>query len=1062
MRKILFIILAMTIHMYCHCQDIISLAGQWNFCIDSLNVGESEKWFDCNLKNRITLPGITDEAGYGSEVLEKGKLTRLHKYIGKAWYQTNIHIPASWEGKSVDLFLERVMWRSDLWVDGKPVGHSSSLSTPHVYSLGKLAPGSHRLTLRIDNSEIFPIGNLWSHSYGDQTQIIWNGILGRMELSAHPDIRFSSVRIFPSMEGKAKVEFSLCNMTGTTNRVSVALQIKEKKTRKIVYEHTFVYEVLSGMNECHKELRVESPLTWDEFSPKMYVMDCVLKSDKGSDIYPSIDFGFRTLSKDSDYIILNGIPRFLRGNLDCAVFPLKGYPPTEKSEWLRIFKNYKDYGLNHIRFHSWTPPEAAFEAADELGLYILCEIFWRDGWMGKGLDVKAVSPFILSELFNISNYYGNHPSFVMQAIGNELGGFNIAELDTLITQVKEYDNRRLYLTSVRRPATRHADVNIQGDLSSPYPLIFVNNGQFSTDWDYGKWYGVASSLPSIQHEVGQWVFYPDWKSIDKYTGLLRPRDLEKFKEDAIRNGVFNQNADFVKSSGNQSLSLYKENIESFLRTPKCGGFQLLGMQDFTGQGVALVGWLDAFYDNKGLVSPETFRQWCDTIVPLIRTSSYCLESSDTLKAEIDMFHFALRDLKNKNVKWSLIDKERGNIFASGTFRSCNIDNADLTKIGSISVPLNAVTKAKNLILSVALDGTPHKNSWNFWVFPNSEKLSLKGENVIETHNPDSAICYMKKGYKVLLWAYGLGNGRNEKLAQWVPVFWNGGEAKDEGSVNGALIQKNHPALSGFPTDMHLDYQWYDICKGGKAFILNNSVSASYPIVQPIHDFHFNRKLGTIMEFKGENGGKILICGYNLIDEIDKRPEALTLRNSLYSYVMSDQFNPKDFIDYDWIKSQIQCSSSNIMAPSQFKNAYLYVKAGARADIQMNRKEIPWNIEYDGVMYSSDFYGYNVGCEKLVRNDDLECYWSGKTLIFDFKVPFDYNGYIKIHIDPDLNEVESLKLYCNEREYSVKNNIDENGWISFKLQSGETLFSKIVVKVISKSDKCLVDELVLIK
>ena len=160
MRKILFIILAMTIHMYCHCQDIISLAGQWNFCIDSLNVGESEKWFDCNLKNRITLPGITDEAGYGSEVLEKGKLTRLHKYIGKAWYQTNIHIPASWEGKSVDLFLERVMWRSDLWVDGKPVGHSSSLSTPHVYSLGKLAPGSHRLTLRIDNSEIFPCGHI--------------------------------------------------------------------------------------------------------------------------------------------------------------------------------------------------------------------------------------------------------------------------------------------------------------------------------------------------------------------------------------------------------------------------------------------------------------------------------------------------------------------------------------------------------------------------------------------------------------------------------------------------------------------------------------------------------------------------------------------------------------------------------------------------------------------------------------------------------------------------------------------------------------------------------------
>lgn len=1059
MKKIFFILMLL-LCKYSYCQNVISISGKWGIQLDSLDLGESEKWFNHDLKDSIMLPGITDEAGLGNEFIEVGKLTRLHKYIGKAWYQTCITIPQSWNGKSIDLFLERIMWKSDLWIDNKKIGDCSSLSTPHIYSLGKLKPGKHRLTLRVDNSEIYPIGNLWSHSYGDQTQIIWNGILGRMELSAHPNARFISIRTFFSAEGKLKLEFLFRNTEKIKKEATVSLIIKEKKSGVIVFHNNLTYTLPSGIHRINKVLTIESPLIWDEFSPNMYTLECILTSNKDTDIYPNIEFGFRSLSKNSDYIVLNGVPRFLRGNLDCAVFPLTGYPPTNKEEWLQILKKYKDYGLNHVRFHSWTPPQAAFEAADELGLYILCEIFWRDGWMGKNLNVKAVAPFILSELYNISDSYGNHPSFIMQAIGNELGGFDITELDPLIAEVKKYDNRKFYLTSIRRPMTKHADIDVQGDLSSPYPKIFISEGRFSTDWDYTKWFGNASPLPNIQHEVGQWVFYPDWETIDKYNGLLRSRDMEKFKKKAIQYGVYKQNMEFVKSSGNQSLSLYKENIESFLRTPGCGGFQLLGMQDFTGQGVALVGWLDAFYDNKGIVSPKKFRQWCNTTVPLIRTSSYCYINSDTLKADVDIFHFALKDLPNKNVLWHLIDKDNGQILASGKFKDCNIYNTSLTKIGKLSIPLHSIEQAKQVILSVSLEGTTYRNDWNFWIFPEKEPTYINKDNIIETCNPDSAIYYMDKGANVLLWAYNLGSTKNEKLAQWIPAFWNGGESEDEGSLNGTFIQKSHPALKGFPTDSYLDYQWYDICKGGRGFVLRGNVKSSQPIIQPIHDFHFNRKLASLVEFKGKNGGKILICGYNLKDNIEKRPAALTLRNCLYRYIASEHFNPTDYIDYQWVKSELRPSTIDIKVPSEFKNAFLYVKAGAK--INNNNKESKWNINNDGVVYNSNIYDYKVECENVIRYDLNEYYWSGEALTFEFKLPFDYKGYIKIHIGSALNKNEALKLYFNEKELRIQDYLNEQGWISIKINQGESLFSKAVVKLTSKQSKCLVDELALLE
>ncbi len=1030
----------------------ISLAGEWRFALDSTDIGEREKWFNKRLEHRIKLPGITDEGGYGPEVLETGKLTRLHKYIGKAWYQLDIVIPKQWKDRNVEIYLERVMWRSKLWVDQEYIGMQESLSTPHTFSLGKLSPGKHTLTLNIDSREIYPIGAVWSHSYGEQTQIIWNGVIGKMEMSAHPDLMFEQVRTFPDATGKLDVEFSLLNKEKRTLKSTLSLQVKEKSNGKVVHSATFPLKVSAGKNVIRKSLTVKTPQLWDEYSPNLYTLECFLQSKEGKDEYAPISFGFRTLDKTEDFITLNGLPRYLRGNLDNSVFPLTGYPPMDKDSWLRIFKLYKAYGLNHARFHSWTPPAAAFEAADEVGIYVLCEIFWRDGWMGKGLDVVAVEPFLRPELKRIADAFGNHPSMIAQAMGNEMGGFDLNLMDPWIKEVKEYDPRHFYVVSVRRPPTAHADINFHGDLSAPYPLLYIDEGRLSTDWDYAPWYGKASPLPSVQHEVGQWTIYPNWNETEKYVGNLRARGLEKYKKMAKESGVYEQNAEFIQSSGLQSVALYKENIESLLRTPLCGGFQLLSIQDFSGQGEALVGWVDAFYDDKGVVKPEQFRNWCNTTVPLMRTSSYMYSSTDTLNVDIEVFRFDRSTLPQAAVEWKVVS-DAGEKVASGVFK-CDIQNACVNKVGHIQVPLSSLAESRKLVLEVSIQGTEYRNAWNFWVFSDN-KVVLRPSGVLETHSLSDALNGLKAGKTVFLWAYGLGSGKNAGYALWKPTFWQGGEWGNEGFTNGAVVRKDHPALADFPTDHYLDFQWYDICKGAHGFDMKGLPFSIRPIVQPIHDFHFNRKLGSILEFHSKEGGRILICGYNLVDNIENRPAALSLRNSLMRYVASDEFCPKDEVHYDWMKEQLLDQKAPYLAPDRFQQAFLYVKSGGRCTYNGT---LEWSSDKDAItFYETDKYGYNVVCENIYSYESLTV-WQGKDIQLDLKLPFQFDGSIHLFLFNPSGKAITVNVLFNGKETPFE--IPSGGkWLSFQMKAGEALLGKISILLKSTTaDKLWIGEL----
>ncbi len=886
------------------------LGGAWRFRLDPGDIGRKEAWQNSDLPGTIRLPGTTDEAGVGEPASRPaaGMLTRVHRYAGPAWYQRDIDVPAAWRNSGIELFLERVVWESRVWIDGRDVGAEDSLGTPHVHDLGRLTPGRHRLTIRIDNAMIHPIGDR-GHLYTEHTQTIWNGVVGRIEARPRAAVRLGLVRVFPDAPAHSVTVEAGINGTRKPTGGSLELVVREQASGLAVAR---VRQELRSQSPAGP-LRVSAalkgaPKLWDEFAPRLYVAELTLTAGGQTD-RRDLPFGFRTLERSARQITLNGRKLFLRGNLDCVHFPLTGYPPADVESWRRILRIYKEYGLNHVRFHSWCPPEAAFQAADELGIYIQAEVLWIDAWMagmhralgptagsplGVGKQDRSIDTFVRAEMRRILDVYGNHPSFLLFCIGNELGGSNFDVMGQWIQEEKTRDPRRLYAASTARAITSSDDYTATHQI----PAIGRARGRIEagTDWDYEANYGRAP-VPVIAHEIGQWPVYPAWSEIGKYKGTLRALNLEQFRAAAEANGLGDMDRELSAASGATSRVMYKYEVESFLRTPSCSGLQLLSMQDYAGQGEALVGWLDSFYEAKSTVTPAQIRHWLGPTVPLLRIPKFVWRNDETLSAGVEVAHYGPARLDAARVAWRLAAQD-GSVLAQGAFAPAVIETGGVTRLGRLETGLRNVESAKQLTLTISLEHTDFANDWPVTVFPRDIPLPSPAD-VLVTRDLPAALSALECGGKVVLLADRLGDKSAAKLAAWLPLYWSASFFPDQNrDTLGAIVRRDHPALAQFPTEGYLGWQWYALAQGARGFVLDKLPKSYRPIVQPVSDFHFSHKLGSIFEARTREGGRLLVCGYNVGDEPTRIPEARQLMKSLIDYAGGDRFNPLQEVSRD--------------------------------------------------------------------------------------------------------------------------------------------------------------------
>jgi len=890
----------------------ISLAGQWAFKLDPEKVGLEQKWYQSSLPDRIKLPGSTDEAGFGTKNTEKEttRLSRVYKYVGPAWYQREITIPKSWADKRITLFLERCHWETQIWVDEQFIGMQESLCVPHIYDpTEKMTPGKHRITIRVDNNPKYDVGHwtlayvkttqYWAHSVTDDTQTNWNGIIGRIALEATDPVWIESIQIYPDIHKKAaKVIVEIGNSTGKDIEAKLSLQTRQGNEEKTNPPHDQFITV------SKKQTTVETNITmgpdvklWDEFSPNLYELTASLTT-RGEHKYADskkTQFGMRQVGVKGKKITINDRPTFLRGNLDCCIFPLTGYPDMDAQGWLRMFKIAKSYGLNHIRYHSWCPPKAAFVAADRLGLMLHVE---TPVWTEVGAS-KPVDKFIYDEADRILEAYGNHPSFTMLCVGNELAGKKSTPFCAKINKYwKEKDPRRLYTGGSGWPESPTADYLVISKNRKRLPLR-LHRGPMgpATNADYQ--HVIASyDKPIVAHEIAEWCVYPNFNEIKKYTGTLRARNFEVFRDSLTKNHMLDQAPDFLKSSGILSDILFKAEIETMLRTPTIAGFHLLSLQDFPGQGTSLVGTLDAFWDSKGLIEPADFRKFCCETVPLLRMPKRIYTPAEALVADVEIAHFGQGPIINSVPSWSIRYPD-GRKLTSGDFDETTIPLGNGTKLGTINVPLTNTNAPTKLIVTVELKNTPYENQWPIWVYPASAKPDFP-ENVIIADSLNNQVeSALQEGKRVLLVPQKLSPELSRR-SSFEPIFWNNRLFDGQDRHLGILCNPKHPLFKQFPTEFHTNWQWWDLLNKSTAMVMDNFDPEFRPLIQVIDDWCTNRRLGFMFEANVAKG-KLLVSSLDLLNDLGHRPAAKQLLISTLNYMDSDKFKPKNKIDMKIIR-----------------------------------------------------------------------------------------------------------------------------------------------------------------
>lgn len=905
-------------------QNQIDLRGLWRLALGEKDVHPAQ------FEEKMILPGTTETAGIGHinpDMTETKYLSRIRPYTGAVWFERVVHIPDSWNGKCICLELERTKFTT-VWVDGVLASASDETIVPQRHDLTlQLTAGDHVLMICVDNDLEhkmgFPNCMISSHQYTDHTQTNWNGIIGYLRLSAYEAQYMSTCKAIGDAKGKQiLLTYELQNSGDACTAVLqiAPTRICEGEKHRLPLFQTELY-LPCGTSEAVLALPIQSPMLWDEFCPAYYDLVLTLTSGATSST-KTVRAAFKNQEVRGKHIILNEAPIYLRGTVDCAIFPKTGHGPTTVTEWIQVLSILKDYGLNHYRYHSWCPVDAAFEAADRLGMYIQVELPNFGNYFTQPGDERydaALNAFLADQAHKLLVQFGNHPSFFIFAVGNEMRG-SIDCFKALIDACRAYRMDILYAQGSNNffedPQCISSDdcwitmrtsktANIRASFShKDRPLGYTQLAdEPSTLQTYDE--GVAlSPLPLISHEVGQYQVFPQLGEMDDYTGPLYPTVLPILRDDLDKKGLLHLSDDFVAASGKLAVDCYREDIESLLRTEDMSGFQLLGLQDFPGQGTAMVGVLDSFFKTKNLISPQKWRQFCSAQVIMAKFAAFTHFAGDELPVELVLSNFGMADLCGVPT----LELWQGEACtAKYELQQTTVSRGCVRSVGQLALTLPVLDRAVELEMRIAL-GDIH-SSYPLWVYPRAacakaaenvllssclserEREALRaGKNVV-VFSANASIDHSIEGfYTPDFWCWPMFSAESEALGYPVAP-----------GTMGLLIDADHPLFDLFPTRGYTQQQWHTIAYHARPLIMDAFTPKVKPIVRVIDNFSRNHDLALIFEANVENG-KLLFIASDVLAHLDK-PQVCMLHDCAVRYAASMDTAPNT-IAFDALKSML--------------------------------------------------------------------------------------------------------------------------------------------------------------
>ncbi|MCI8359288.1 MAG: hypothetical protein HFI51_14245 [Lachnospiraceae bacterium] len=836
------------------------------------------------------------------------RFTRKHTYEGKVRFTRSLKFDAP-PGKRVFLEAERARCLQ-LFIDGRevPVFGAATLCTPYVFEVTGLLNGDHDVTLVSDNS--YPglphDAVVYSSAATDETQTNWNGVLGYLRLRTEEPVFPAAVRVYP--RGKELTVSIGIRASGSWQGTAIVRSeaLKDGQAEAAVrtegagdMEETVVFPSLALRDDVKR---------WDEEEGNLYELSVTLSNGA----VKTVTFGVRDFGADGNgRLALNGRTFFLRGEANCAVFPETGYPPMTAAAWREILLTYRSYGINCMRFHSHCPPEAAFTAADELGMMMQPEL---SHWNPKdAFESEESYAYYRAELRGILEMLANHPSFVMLTFGNELHALSKGHerMDELLAMADELDNTRLYAngsnvhygekgcdsksgfytsSNFYDKDLRGTFAGMKGYINHCYPNAAVNFD--GTMKELRKTY----EKPVFSFEVGQFEILPDFRELEDFRGISDPANFRLIQEKVKARGLEADWPKYVEASGEISCLCYREEIEAAMRTEQLSGISLLGLQDFPGQGTALVGMLNAHLSPKPyrFAEPAAFRRFFTDSLPLALLSGYTYENTETLHAEVRMANFGKKALAGR-LRCVLEGTGFREVWEAERETVC--PPGKLTTVGIFSFSLEKADRPMRLDLTASFDGAA--NSYPVWVYPPVSPVCP--EEVLETeHLDEEAKAALRAGKTVYLTPPSTKEALPRSIqAQFSTDFWSVGTFSEQEGGMGQLIDAEHPIFRDFPTESYSNWQWWPMaCQ--RAVILPERIDA---VITEMDSYAYLRPMAKLFECRCGNG-KLLFSTLNL-QNLQQYPEARALLASVYRYLASDRFAPKQELEVEMLAELVR-------------------------------------------------------------------------------------------------------------------------------------------------------------
>lgn len=925
---------------------------------------------------QMHLPGTLDESGIGhrdagtnqwhpdaalgnaAEEVDKDapiatRFTRRHTYEGEARISRKVTVPDYGTDRLFVLAERARVLR--LAVDGEEceVFRQGTLSTPYIFELTGVTPGEHELTFFSDNS--YPgmpkEAICYSSAATDETQTNWNGILGNLCMYTRPKNFIECVRIYPKKlkrSGGYVADVCVELAPGSKETLkdakiilrSEALAETEEfgKTQKSAEIFTHLGDALTKIEAAGLENRKtveiwfrdlplrENVKLWDEEEGNLYEMAATLDSGTAAEhgVNSSVEyrtrFGIRIFGDNgSGRFALNGRTIFLRSEANCAEYPETGHPPMTVSEWKEILQKYRSYGINCVRFHSHCEPEAAFTAADELGMLLQPEL---SNWNPKDAFATEESiRYYRTELTAILKTYANHPSFVMLTLGNELQarGEGRDRMLDLVRTAKQLDPTRLYANGSNTfygeegcdpesdfyTSQSCKDAVIRGTFSGMRG--YINENYPSADHTYDAAMAEirkSYTKPVFSFEVGQFEVLPDFEELESFQGISDPVNLKLIRKRVEERGLLPVWKKYVEATGELSRLAYREEIEAAMRTRELSGISLLGLQDFPGQGTALVGMMNSHMEPKPypFARPERFREFFRESRIFVKMSRYTYEEGEHLTAEVEVANFGKESIRGELV-WTLgyrdcaVNTGRGELRCDRADRQKNCPPGTYTSLGRLDIPLEVKGVSAALILTVSIGGCT--STYPVWVYQKTSPECPK--NVYETRVFDEQTrAVLQNGGRVYL----SPDADRESLpnsikTQFTTDFWSVGTFAEQEGGMGQLIDTEHPIFRNFPTDFHTDWQWW-IVAGKRAVILPRSMKS---VITEMDSYAFLRPMTQLIEFNCLNG-KVLLSTMELHKSL-QYPEARALQAAIYEYLSGEEFRPAEELTVEELRTMVR-------------------------------------------------------------------------------------------------------------------------------------------------------------